>query len=76
MILKIYLLFCKFDTLSAGREMLIDGKEYRSIWFDENDNAIVRVIDQQRLPFFHDEELSSVEDVYNAIRDMTVRGLH
>jgi methylthioribose-1-phosphate isomerase len=44
--------------------MLIDGKEYRSIWLDENDNAIVRVIDQQRLPFFFTtKELSSVEDV-------------
>jgi methylthioribose-1-phosphate isomerase len=55
--------------------MLIDGKEYRSIWLDENDNTIVRVIDQQKLPFFFaTKELSSVEDVYNAIRDMTVRG--
>ncbi len=55
--------------------MLIDGKEYRSIWLDENDKTIVRVIDQQKLPFFFDtKELSSVEDVYNAIRDMTVRG--
>ena len=55
--------------------MLIDGKEYRTIWLDENDNTIVRVIDQQRLPFFFTtKELSSVEDVYNAIRDMTVRG--
>ncbi len=55
--------------------MLIDGKDYRSIWLDENDKTIVRVIDQQKLPFFFDtKELSSVEDVYNAIRDMTVRG--
>jgi methylthioribose-1-phosphate isomerase len=55
--------------------MLIDGKSYRSIWLDENDNGIIRVIDQEKLPFvFGIRELSSVEDVYNAIREMTVRG--
>ncbi len=55
--------------------MLIDGKQYQSIWLDENDNSIIRVIDQQKLPFFFEtKELRSVEDVYNAIRDMTVRG--
>lgn len=55
--------------------MLIDGKNYQSIWLDENDRSRVMVIDQRRLPFFFEiKELSSVEDVYNAIRDMTVRG--
>jgi len=55
--------------------MLIDGKYYESIWLDENDKGIVRVIDQQKLPFFFEtKELCSVEDVYNAIKDMTVRG--
>jgi methylthioribose-1-phosphate isomerase len=55
--------------------MLVDGKNYQSIWLDENDKSIVRVIDQQKLPFFFEtKELCSVEDVYNAIRDMTVRG--
>ena len=55
--------------------MLIDGKNYQSIWLDENDKGKVMVIDQQKLPFFFEtKELCSVEDVYNAIRDMTVRG--
>ncbi len=55
--------------------MLIDGKNYQSIWLDENDKSIVRVIDQQKLPFFFEtKELCSVDDVYNAISDMTVRG--
>ena len=37
--------------------------------------SIVRVIDQQKLPFFFEiKELRSVDDVFNAIRDMTVRG--
>jgi methylthioribose-1-phosphate isomerase len=55
--------------------MLVDGKQYQSIWPDENDKCIIRVIDQQKLPFFFEmKELCSVEDVFNAIRDMTVRG--
>lgn len=55
--------------------MLIDGKNYQSIWLDENDKSIVRVIDQQKLPFFFEtKELCSVDDVFNAIKDMTVRG--
>lgn len=55
--------------------MLIDGKNYQTIWADENDKSIIRVIDQQKLPFFFEiKELRSVEDVFNAIRDMTVRG--
>lgn len=55
--------------------MLIDGKNYESIWLDENDQGIVKVIDQQKLPFFFEiKELCSVDDVYNAIGDMTVRG--
>lgn len=55
--------------------MLIDGKHYKSIWLDEDDNTVIRVIDQRKLPFFFEiEELRSVDDVYNAIKDMTVRG--
>ena len=55
--------------------MLIDGKSYRSIWLDEKDNTVVCVIDQQKLPFFFEtKELRSVDDIFNAIKDMTVRG--
>lgn len=55
--------------------MLIEGKYYQSIWPDETDNTIIRVIDQQKLPFSLEiKELRSVEDVWTAIRDMTVRG--
>jgi methylthioribose-1-phosphate isomerase len=55
--------------------MLIDGKYYQTIWPDENDKSIIKVIDQQKLPFFFEiKELGSVEDIFNAIRDMTVRG--
>jgi methylthioribose-1-phosphate isomerase len=55
--------------------MKIGGQNYQSIWLDENDNSIVRAIDQQKLPFaFEVKELRSVDDIYSAIDDMTVRG--
>ncbi len=55
--------------------MLIDGKDYRSIWLDEHNNRIVKVINQQKLPFFFEiKELRSVDDVFHAIKDMTLRG--
>ncbi len=55
--------------------MLVDGKYYQSIWLDESDPSVVRVIDQNKLPFFFEiKELRTVDDIYNAIKDMTVRG--
>ncbi|MCX6254402.1 MAG: S-methyl-5-thioribose-1-phosphate isomerase [Bacteroidia bacterium] len=55
--------------------MKIGNQNYQSIWLDESDHAIVRVIDQQKLPFFFEtKELRSVDDIFSAIEDMTVRG--
>jgi methylthioribose-1-phosphate isomerase len=55
--------------------MIVDGKNYQSIWLDESNPSIVKVIDQQKLPFFFEtKELRTVDDVYDAIADMTVRG--
>ena len=55
--------------------MKVEGKEYRSIWADQSDPGVIKVIDQERLPFFFEiKDLRSVEDVYTAIKDMTVRG--
>lgn len=55
--------------------MTIDGENYRSIWIDDDDRSVVRVIDQQKLPFsFEKKDLRSVDDVYSAIQDMTIRG--
>jgi methylthioribose-1-phosphate isomerase len=55
--------------------MLVCNKNYQSIWPDESDPSVVMVIDQQKLPFFFEKrELRSVEDVYGAIKDMTIRG--
>jgi len=55
--------------------MLVKNNNYQSIWLDETDQSIVKVIDQQKLPFvFEIKDLRSVDDIYNAIGDMTVRG--
>jgi methylthioribose-1-phosphate isomerase len=55
--------------------MIIGNKNYQSIWLDESDPSVIKVIDQRNLPFiFETRELRSVDDVYNAIDDMTVRG--
>ena len=55
--------------------MFAGAKNYQGIWLDESDHSVVRVIDQNRLPFFFEiKELRSVEDIYNSISDMTIRG--
>jgi methylthioribose-1-phosphate isomerase len=55
--------------------MKIGNQNYQSIWIDESDPYVVRVIDQQKLPFFFEiKDLRTVDDVFNAIDDMTVRG--
>ncbi len=56
-------------------EMRIGNQNYQSIWLDESDHSVIRVIDQKRLPFFFEtRELRSVDEIYSAIEDMTVRG--
>ncbi len=53
--------------------MKINGKSYTAIWLNENDE--VRIIDQRKLPFdLVFETLSSVQDFFDAIRNMKVRG--
>jgi methylthioribose-1-phosphate isomerase len=55
--------------------MRIGDRNYQTIWHDEEDPSKVCVIDQQKLPFFFEvKELRSVDDVYDAIDNMTVRG--
>ena len=52
--------------------MKIDGKEYKTIWFE---NKIVKIIDQTKLPHqFIIKELKKLDDVVNAIKTMEVRG--
>lgn len=55
--------------------MLVKNRRYRAIWLDEEDDTVVKVIDQQKLPFaFEIKDLHTVEEVFTAISDMTVRG--
>ena len=52
--------------------MKIEGKEYRTIWYEEN---IVKIIDQTKLPHqFIIKDLKTVKDSINAIKTMEVRG--
>ena len=52
--------------------MRIEGKEYRTIWFENN---VVKIIDQTKLPHqFVIKELKKVKDAINAIKVMEVRG--
>ena len=54
--------------------MKIEGKEYRTIWFDE-DKKIVKIIDQTKLPHqFKIKDLKTVKDAIIAIKTMEVRG--
>ena len=52
--------------------MRIEGREYRTIWFENN---IIKIIDQTKLPHqFVIKELKTVNDAINAIKIMEVRG--
>ena len=52
--------------------MIIEGKEYRTIWFENN---VVKIIDQTKLPHqFIIKDLKTVNDAINAIKAMEVRG--
>ena len=52
--------------------MKIEGKEYRTIWFENN---VVKIIDQTQLPHqFIIKNLKTVKDAINAIKIMEVRG--
>ena len=52
--------------------MRIEGKQYCTIWFENN---IVKIIDQTKLPHhFTIKDLKTVNDAINAIKLMEVRG--
>ena len=54
--------------------MQINGKAFKTIWFDEKDQA-VKIIDQTKLPHkFEIKNLKTVKDAINAIKNMEVRG--
>ncbi len=52
--------------------MKINGKSFRTIWFENN---VVKIIDQTKLPHqFIIKDLKNVKDAINAIKTMEVRG--
>ena len=55
--------------------MNVHGQHYRTIWLKDDDPAVVQIIEQRRLPFdFIVEDLTTVDEVAVAIKDMHVRG--
>jgi methylthioribose-1-phosphate isomerase len=55
--------------------MKINGTPYHTIWFDPEDPFVIKIIDQEKLPFeFKIAELRTGEDAYFAIQKMKVRG--
>ena len=54
--------------------MKIEGKEYRTIWFDEKSGS-VKIIDQTKLPHqFIIKDLKTTKDAIDSIKNMEVRG--
>lgn len=54
--------------------MKVDGKHYRSLWWDDEKDAL-QIIDQRWLPHdFRIQQLSTLEDFAAAIVEMRVRG--
>ncbi|MDP6793008.1 MAG: hypothetical protein QF660_03025, partial [Anaerolineales bacterium] len=55
--------------------MNVDGKHYHTIWIKPDDQRVIQIIDQRWLPHrFVVEDLTTVDQVASAIRDMHVRG--
>lgn len=55
--------------------MNVNGKPTRTIWLHPHDPSVVRIIDQRALPHaWVVEDLTAVDQVATAIRDMHVRG--
>jgi methylthioribose-1-phosphate isomerase len=54
--------------------MLVDGKQYRTIWLSDDGNTI-NIIDQRKIPFeFKIEEIRTYKEMCIAIKDMHLRG--
>jgi methylthioribose-1-phosphate isomerase len=55
--------------------MNVNGKHYRTIWIKPGNEKIVQIIDQRSLPHaFQIEDLTSVNQLAEAIKSMHVRG--
>lgn len=55
--------------------MKVGGTPYRTIWLKRGDERVVQIIDQRALPHqFVIEEITAVDEMARAIREMHVRG--
>ena len=55
--------------------MKVNGKHYKTIWLKDGNDKIVQIIDQRTLPFeFIIEDITTVDQMAEAIRDMHLRG--
>jgi len=55
--------------------MKVNGRHFETIWMHPDKGGVVQIIDQRYLPFdFVIEDLTTVEDIFTAIRDMHLRG--
>ncbi len=55
--------------------MKINGQHFHTIWCSKENAGVIKIIDQQKLPFeFSIRSLTTFNDSFNAIKDMTVRG--
>src|SRR5437773_3678222 len=55
--------------------MKVNGQHFRTIWLKPDDETVVQLIDQRFLPHeFVIEDVTTVEQMATAIRDMHVRG--
>ncbi|MBF0431401.1 MAG: S-methyl-5-thioribose-1-phosphate isomerase [Fibrobacteria bacterium] len=55
--------------------MKVDGKHFRTIWVKEGNDSVIQIIDQRHLAHkFVIEDLTTVDEVAIAIKDMHVRG--
>ena len=62
-------------TPFSVNKMKINGTPYHTIWVDPKDASVVKIIDQEKLPFeFKTAELRTADDAFLAIQNMKVRG--
>ena len=55
--------------------MNVNGKAFRTIWLNPNDEKVVQIIDQRYLPHqFIIEDVETVDQMATAIKDMHLRG--
>jgi methylthioribose-1-phosphate isomerase len=67
--------FGDIETKRQLSSMNVNGKHYRTIWVKSGDEGVIQIIDQRHLPHeFVVEDITSVDALAIAIRDMHLRG--